>query len=75
MSEETNTPQQDQNEPVMRHELVEIIDVNIQLLATMEDLRNDVYDDQQEDIIKIYSSTYKLILSAQRKLMQQIRTT
>ena len=66
---------EDKTDPLMKHELVEIIDSSLQVLATLDELASESYGDEKADIVTVKSTTYRIIFAAQRKLLKLIKET
>lgn len=74
MSEEINdTPEQD--EPLMQHELCEIIDSAVYVIQTLADLDSVAVNEDKDDIVALRKHTYKVIYAAQRKILQKIKAS
>lgn len=56
-----------------RNELLNIIESCLSILVTVSEIEEKNYDEEVEDIIKVKSRTYKVILFAQDKLIKQIK--
>jgi hypothetical protein len=56
-----------------RNELLNIIESCLSILVTVSEIEEKNYDEEVEDIIKVKSKTYKVILFAQDKLIKQIK--
>ena len=59
---------------VFQNETCEIIQTSLSILATLSDTdSNNHYDEEVEDIIKVKTITYKVIIAAQQKLLKQVK--
>jgi len=57
-----------------RNELLDILESCLSILVTVSEIEDKNYDEEVEDIIKVKSRTYKVILAVQDKLMKQIKS-
>jgi len=72
MSEEQETPEEES--PLMRHELVDIVDSCVYVIQTLSDLDSAAAMEDKDDILALRKHSYKVIYAAQRKMLQQIKT-
>lgn len=55
------------------NDILNIIECCLSILVTLSEIEDKNYDEEVEDIIKVKSRTYRVILLAQDKLMKQIK--
>jgi hypothetical protein len=58
---------------IPKHELVEIIDSCLQVVATLSEIETNTYDEEAEDKNTVKRNTYRIIFAAQRKLLKTIK--
>lgn len=53
--------------------LLDVIEAQLSVIATLNDLEPGLYDDLAEDRIKTMSGAFRLIRDAQRKIMDEVK--
>ena len=56
-----------------KHDLVEVIDSSLSVIATLSDIETNTYDEEAEDKNTVKRNTYRIIFAAQRKLLKTIK--
>lgn len=49
--------------------ILDIIDAQLQIIATIQEMEVSIYDSQDEDKVKVMSLAMKVLMKAQRKIL------
>lgn len=67
MSEEIKT-----DDDIQDFGTLDVIDTQLQIIATMQEMDVNIYDNQDEDKVKVMSLAMKVIMKAQKKLLEKL---